>query len=270
MAQKPNVKRITLVKKLVCEYGLSSSAIAHATGISEHTIVADRHKAKMQSARLTLQEKFQKLLYDYAQYATLPHGHVSSPDAEFGEILGRVLKVGEIISQLKGMEILATVLCDAGYPTDYKPFYELLTAVMRIRIVGLKMLSADKFWREYLERAHTQNGEMASLPGSHEALCRELAHRYANEFRCDIKLKWVPEIGQIAREGILKALGTLTEKESSILKMLFGIGCHPHTRVMVGSHFGVSGGRIGQIEAQALRKLRHPSRSRVLKEYMDN
>ena len=65
-------------------------------------------------------------------------------------------------------------------------------------------------------------------------------------------------------------LGTLTPREEKVLKMRFGIGERSnHTLEEVGQDFEVTRERIRQIEAKALRKLRHPSRAKVLRAFMD-
>ncbi|MCK4426651.1 MAG: RNA polymerase sigma factor RpoD, partial [Deltaproteobacteria bacterium] len=65
------------------------------------------------------------------------------------------------------------------------------------------------------------------------------------------------------------ALSTLTAREEKILRMRFGIGEQSdHTLEEVGKDFFVTRERIRQIEAKALRKLRHPGRSRMLKSFV--
>jgi RNA polymerase primary sigma factor len=72
-------------------------------------------------------------------------------------------------------------------------------------------------------------------------------------------------------ENTRKVLGTLSPREEQVLKMRFGIGDKSnHTLEEVGQDFDVTRERIRQIEAKALRKLRHPSRSRILKNFMEN
>jgi RNA polymerase primary sigma factor len=73
------------------------------------------------------------------------------------------------------------------------------------------------------------------------------------------------------REKIHKMLNTLSPKEERILRMRFGLGDEtPHTLEEVGQMFGVSRERIRQIEAQALRKLKHPTRSNHLRNFLEN
>ncbi|HZO09138.1 MAG TPA: RNA polymerase sigma factor RpoD, partial [Myxococcota bacterium] len=72
-------------------------------------------------------------------------------------------------------------------------------------------------------------------------------------------------------ENTQRVLETLSPREEQVLKMRFGIGKHgsSHTLEEVGHGFEVTRERIRQIEAKALRKLRHPSRSRLLKSFVD-
>jgi len=72
-------------------------------------------------------------------------------------------------------------------------------------------------------------------------------------------------------ENTLKVLATLSPREEQVLKMRFGIGEKAnHTLEEVGQDFAVTRERIRQIEAKALRKLRHPSRSRILKNFVES
>jgi len=72
-------------------------------------------------------------------------------------------------------------------------------------------------------------------------------------------------------EQTRSVLSTLTPREEKVLRMRFGIGeKSDHTLEEVGQDFFVTRERIRQIEAKALRKLRHPSRAKMLKSYMDN
>ena len=74
----------------------------------------------------------------------------------------------------------------------------------------------------------------------------------------------------LLHEQLMEVLETLTEREQKVLKLRFGLeDGRPRTLEEVGREFNVTRERIRQIEAKALRKLRHPSRSRKLKDYLD-
>jgi RNA polymerase primary sigma factor len=73
------------------------------------------------------------------------------------------------------------------------------------------------------------------------------------------------------RETTTRVLALLTPREERVLRMRFGIGMNSdHTLEEVGQQFSVTRERIRQIEAKALRKLKHPSRSRILRSFLDN
>ncbi len=76
---------------------------------------------------------------------------------------------------------------------------------------------------------------------------------------------------EMLKDEISEVLLTLTEREEKVIRLRFGLeDGKSRTLEEVGQLFGVTRERIRQIEAKALRKLRHPSRSRKLKDYMDN
>ena len=73
------------------------------------------------------------------------------------------------------------------------------------------------------------------------------------------------------RETTTRVLASLTPREERILRMRFGIGMNTeNTLAVVGQQFSLTRERIRQIEAKALRKLKHPSRSRILRSFLDN
>lgn len=75
---------------------------------------------------------------------------------------------------------------------------------------------------------------------------------------------------KMLQEQLREVLATLTEREQKVLAMRFGLlDGRPRTLEEVGSTFGVTRERIRQIEAKALRKLRHPSRSKMLKDFLE-
>ena len=72
------------------------------------------------------------------------------------------------------------------------------------------------------------------------------------------------------REAMREILSSLTAREAKVLRMRFGIDMNTdHTLEEVGKQFDVTRERIRQIEAKALRKLRHPSRSEVMRSFLD-
>ena len=74
----------------------------------------------------------------------------------------------------------------------------------------------------------------------------------------------------LLHEQLHSVLGTLPEREADVVSMRFGLtGGQPKTLDEIGRAYGVTRERIRQIESQAMSKLRNPSRSRVLRDYLD-
>lgn len=115
--------------------------------------------------------------------------------------------------------------------------------------------------------------KIAQDPLSLETPVGEEEDSHLGDFIKDIS-NLTPEeyaINEVLKDEINDVLNTLTEREEQVLKLRFGLEdgtCR--TLEEVGNIFGVTRERIRQIEAKALRKLRHPSRSRKLKDYMSD
>ena len=74
----------------------------------------------------------------------------------------------------------------------------------------------------------------------------------------------------LLKEQLAEVLKTLTPREEKVLSLRYGLeDGHPRTLEEVGKEFNVTRERIRQIEAKALRKLRHPSRSKKLRDFLD-
>jgi len=95
-----------------------------------------------------------------------------------------------------------------------------------------------------------------------------------SEFGMFVEDEITPSPSQTAYENMLrerveKVLSTLSPREARILRLRFGLeNGHPYTLEEVGQKFGLTRERIRQIEGKALRRLRHPCRSRLLKDYL--
>jgi len=76
---------------------------------------------------------------------------------------------------------------------------------------------------------------------------------------------------KMLKENVEEVLDSLSEREAKVLKMRFGLerNQRPMTLEEVGREFGVTRERIRQIEAKALRKLKHPSQRKKLQDYLD-
>ena len=77
-------------------------------------------------------------------------------------------------------------------------------------------------------------------------------------------------IGQLLRQQLERILETLSEREGEIIKMRFGFYDQPMTFQEISEHFGISRERVRQIEAKTMKKLRHPSRTQAIRDYLDD
>jgi RNA polymerase primary sigma factor len=114
--------------------------------------------------------------------------------------------------------------------------------------------------------------KIAKEPISLETPIGEDEDSHLGDFLEDKKIAPLTEevIQRSLSEQTRRVLGTLTPREEKVLKMRFGIGERSnHTLEEVGQDFEVTRERIRQIEAKALRKLRHPSRARILRAFLD-
>lgn len=130
-------------------------------------------------------------------------------------------------------------------------------------IAGRMEISEDKV-REILKTAQE--------PVSLETPIGKEEDSHLGDFIEDKESPAPPKIASytLLKEQLDDVLTTLTYREKRVLELRFGIATgHPHTLEEVGKEFGVTRERIRQIEAKALRKLRHPSRSKKLKDYLD-
>ena len=114
-------------------------------------------------------------------------------------------------------------------------------------------------------------------PGIESIVIDELRERGLGEEICarpydtQGQVRVVADTVEGLREATQNMLGGLTSREAKVLRMRFGIDMNTdHTLEEVGKQFDVTRERIRQIEAKALRKLRHPSRSERLRSFLDN
>jgi RNA polymerase primary sigma factor len=114
--------------------------------------------------------------------------------------------------------------------------------------------------------------KVSQLPVSLEAPIGEEEDSHLGDFIEDQNIVPPPDAAsrQLLKEQIGEELSSLTHRERRVLQLRFGLeDGRSRTLEEVGKEFNVTRERIRQIEAKALRKLRHPSRSRKLKDYLE-
>jgi RNA polymerase primary sigma factor len=129
--------------------------------------------------------------------------------------------------------------------------------------------------RDMVEQASTRVHEAAKVarqPVSLEAPIGEEEDNHLGDLLPDSSSPAPVEVAtqRLLQEQVDNVLASLTNRERRVLQLRFGLDDgHPRTLEEVGKEFGVTRERIRQIEAKALRKLRHPSRSKKLRAYLD-
>lgn len=155
---------------------------------------------------------------------------------------------------------------------------ETIHKLMRVSRQLLQELGRDPLPEEIAEKLEMPVEKVREIlkisqePVSLEAPIGEEEDSHLGDF---IKDKNVPVPAEAAaftllKEQLVEVLGTLTDREQKVLNLRFGLADgRARTLEEVGKEFNVTRERIRQIEAKALRKLRHPSRSRKLKDYLE-
>ena len=157
--------------------------------------------------------------------------------------------------------------------------YDVSPTIRRDLILGSGILSEltdlpDEL-RTLVEQASTRVHEAAKVarqPVSLEAPIGEEEDNHLGDLLPDSTSPAPVELAtqKLLQEQVDNVLASLTNRERRVLQLRFGLDDgHPRTLEEVGKEFGVTRERIRQIEAKALRKLRHPSRSKKLRAYLD-
>jgi len=156
---------------------------------------------------------------------------------------------------------------------------EIISKLTKVARRSRQELGRDPTIEEYSKALRLSNDKVRGIlrimqdPVSLSTPVGEDEDSYLEEFIED-KAGSEPSEGAqdfLRHREVERALSTLSEREAQIIRLRFGIGTgYPRTLEELGRIFNVTRERVRQIEAKAIRKLRHPSRSRVLKEYLDN
>lgn len=155
---------------------------------------------------------------------------------------------------------------------------ETINRVLRTSHSMVQKLGREPTTKEIADELHIEESKVeevlkiAQEPVSLETPIGEEEDSHLGDFIQDDEASQPSEEASytLLREQLEEVLSTLTPREEQVLRMRFGLtDGKPHTLEEVGKEFDVTRERIRQIEAKALRKLRHPSRSKKLKDYLD-
>ena len=155
---------------------------------------------------------------------------------------------------------------------------ETINRVLRTSHSMVQKLGREPTTKEIADELHIEESKVeevlkiAQEPVSLETPIGEEEDSHLGDFIQDDEASQPSEEASytLLREQLEEVLSTLTPREEQVLRMRFGLtDGKPHTLEEVGKEFDVTRERIRQIESKALRKLRHPSRSRKLKDYLE-
>ena len=161
----------------------------------------------------------------------------------------------------------------AGSPAWMSTFSDLMNLLLCFFVLLFSMSSVDaeKFEKVAVERVR-EIQKISQEPVSLETPIGEEEDSHLGDFIQDDNVPVPAEAAAstLLKEQLVEVHGTLTDREQKVLRLRFGMDDgRARTLEEVGKEFNVTRERIRQIEAKALRKLRHPSRSRKLKDYLD-
>lgn len=241
--------RLPLVQALYA-IGFEASAIARYFGLGAyHTIVLDLDSIDHGQARnISRKQLFANALRRYAALSL--EDQCSNVDLELQRHLAVWLRVDTVNTTLRSLDGAQALLINAQGEPDgcVRLVYAIFGTPMQDDLGSL--------WTHYLKCIVAGTPP----PHSHRELLDELIRWHVRAWRREIRPIWPPNAGQV----IEYLLATLMPREDQLLRLRFGIGQTALTLREVAELWDVSTERIRQVEAKALRKLRHPSRRRIL------
>lgn len=248
-------KRMDVTKTLL-ELGLNDPEIAQTLGVSRATVQTDRRlMGIVRKEAWDPKEHFSYLVSAYAE--SIARNYVLKPDLKRG--FETALRMPEVLAALKGAKaaVVAPVTQDPGS----EGYRKLLEAIFGIQAIRLVAYEPEDFFRDYCCKLYHHE---LTVPDSFGALCADVLAVYLAEEVIRTKPPWTNETVGLATQIIDELIATLTPREAQILEVRFGLKGELKTLVQAGEHFGIASERVRQIEAQALRKLKHHSRSSYL------
>lgn len=251
-------KRMDSVYELFGILGLSVAETAEVLGIKKGVVRYDLKRLggeKDLSHRPTNAQRFAHAFKCYAELERKSRWiRLSKEDRRLESVYAMITDMKNFKEFVRGVQETMSLLLNPQHSSSEKGYAQLLRAIfgVRVRLV----------WDEYLDEIVK---ESTPLPRNKREI-EDAARGYINKYRPEIAPIW-PE-GEIPK-ALETALATLTEREQKVIRMRFGIGIESATLKTLGKEFELNQERIRQIELKALRKLRHPSRSRSLRKFVE-
>ena len=262
--RKGHQERMDMVRMLV-KFHLTNPEIARTLGVSRDTINLDRRLLNIEEAKHHIRERT-RVNYLISAFTRVHEGNIKESENALCVLkrgLETALCVPEILAGLKGVEI---AIC--GLPptnTQAIRYRRLLGEIFRINLDSAALYDYNEFLHQcFVEILQNPFLEINSLETLHNYVLTTYLMRKSDQ----ILPFWSEEVAQMAIKEIDKMLTTIDPREGEILRQRFGLKRDPQILKEVGKFFGLSRERIRTIESQALRKLRHSSRSSHLKQFV--
>lgn len=257
MNDKLRRQRLPLVKELFA-LGFTYKKIASSVGCSVSTVTKDLlllGREKFKNRLIKRQTVFQSALRLRAGIGAKD----IKPNDRLAEILKTHLKEDEILAFISGIILTMEQLNRPAFKPEQENYYNLMAAIFG----SPKPIEANPYqvWQQYLQEIAQSK---IATPKSHFKLRQELIDIIIPACRELIKPIWPNNLPAKIEEQI----NTLRENEQEVIRLRFGLGAQRLTLEQVAQKKGVTQQRVRQIEAKALRKLRHPSRSNELRPFI--
>ena len=134
---------------------------------------------------------------------------------------------------------------------------------------GFKFISYAVWWiRQSILQALAEQSRIVRLPLNQVGSLNKINKAFARFEQEHERTPSPEELAESLSTEVDRALETLTERERDIIKYFFGIGCSEMTLEEIGEKFDLTRERVRQIKEKAIRRLRHSSRSKLLKSYL--
>ena len=263
--RKPYIQKRLAMVKILYEFGLSIDFIAETLFLTIPTVRNDLRLIREEGEaikRLTDKNKnkiYQAVVKQYASFALkVEVTELEANEQAVYQCLQKWLNVDELIMHCNGMSLMMAQLICPNCPPDLEPYKSLLDKIFGFnQSCGCSVPTGINFWNNFIQLIVS---EKIPIPTSKNDLLYQLVRMFDSTYRRDIIPPWQDNTRQIIDEQ----LATLPPREEDVVRRRFGLNRKRMSLGEVGRDYDVSRERIRQVEARALYKLRHPSRSKFL------
>lgn len=276
---KKKRERLPLITELF-GLGFTCDEIAQAAHVSASTVHNDvRGAGGLRAFPSRPRGKEQKFSAAFIRYAEITNN--VWPDASAGigretgklqETLADFLQIEYAYGSLRGSVSVMERLIRPAYSQEQEHYYDLLCAVLHVSLAHASLqeretfvyLTSQEIWRAYLEDIRSK---VFPAPSSIVELQERISDYAVQELRPNIAPLWPEPESNVVKHIFDVVLDKISEREQKIIRLRFGLTDEKKKMSLreVAEQFGIGHARIGQLEKVALRKLRHPARSALLR-----